>query len=166
MRNFRFEWHIAHSKALKKTDICSIYLWFPRFTKKIWKIKERKSVNCEQPYSSGFRAMSKYQFSTQMTKFVRLPPEITKAEKLFAPTAPNKLRLSAETAVLQTSLCPKTKLTGVQEFWWALIKEFGFVPRIYPHVDKKTLRIIEEWMKCLHLKQSRQSRSQLSHLKS
>ena len=79
-----------------------------------------------------------------MTKFVRLPPEMIKTKKLLTPTAPNKLRLSAETAVLQTSSCPKTKLTGIQEFWWALIKESGFVPCKYPHVDKKILRIIEE----------------------
>ena len=79
-----------------------------------------------------------------MTKFVRLPPEISKTKEPFAPTAPNKLRFSAETAVLQTSSCPKTKLTGLQEFWWPLIKEPGFVPCIYPHVDKKILRIIEE----------------------
>ena len=56
-----------------------------------------------------------------MTKFVRLPPELIKTKELFAPTAPNKRRLSAETTVLQTSSCPKTKLTAVQEFWWALV---------------------------------------------
>ena len=61
--------------------------------------------------------MSKYQFCTQMTKFLRLPPEMIKIKELLAPTAsnktmiktnelsvptaPNKLQLSAETAVLQ-----------------------------------------------------------------
>ena len=78
-----------------------------------------------------------------MTKFVRLPPEMIKTKELFAPTATDKLRLSAETAVLQASSCPKTK-TGVQEFWWALMKESSFAPCMYPHVDKKILRIIEE----------------------
>ena len=77
--------------------------------------------------------MSKYEFSTQMTKFVRLSPEMIKTKELFASTAPNKLRLSAKTAVLQTSSCPKTKLTGIQECWWAFIKS-GFVPCICPHV--------------------------------
>ena len=56
-----------------------------------------------------------------MTKFVRLPPEMIKTKELFAPTAPDKLRLSAETAVLQASSCAKAKLPGLQEFWWALV---------------------------------------------
>ena len=37
-----------------------------------------------------------------MTKFVRLPLEMIKTKELFAPTTPNKFRLNAETAVLQT----------------------------------------------------------------
>ena len=44
-----------------------------------------------------------------------------KTKELFAPTAPYELRLSAETAVLQTSSCPKTQLTGLQEFWWTFV---------------------------------------------
>ena len=161
MQKFGFEWHIAYSKVVEKLRFTAFTPDFRGLPKKIWKIKERKPVSCEQSYSNECRVMSKYQFSTHMTKFVRLPPKMVKTKELFPPTAHNKLRLSAETAVPQTSSCPKTKLTGVQELWWALIKESGFVPcqhlYHYPHVNKKILRIIEEWMKCLHLKQSGQS---------
>ena len=165
-RKFRFEWHIAHSRALEKL-ICTVFILnFRDLPKKSEKSKNesQSTVNSHTPMDSGScqRINSPHRWPNSSD----FPQKWSKQRSfLHQPHLINSGWVQG-TAVLQTSSCPKTKLTGVQEFWWALIKGSGFVPCLYPHVDKKILRVMEEWVKCLHLKQSRQSRSPLSHVKS
>ena len=42
--------------------------------------------------------------------------------------------------VLQTSSCPKTKLTGVQEFWWALVDAKFIECRVQSLTNKVRLK--------------------------